>query len=271
MEIPAYIAPSYGITASPSILDFGNMTEGYQAAPAAQTVTITNTGNQTVTVNLPASTNYTITAGTGFTNGAATLSPNGTAVFTVQPKTGLSAGNHSETLTISGSNGASASAALSFAVDTKLYLVTVNGSYAQTTGAGSYAEGTTVTIHAGTRSGYTFNGWTSSDGVTFANADSTQTTFTMPDQAVTVTANWTKKSRGGGGGGGETSYDYFTISATAGAGGSISPSGNISVREGRDKTFTITPDGGYPCAGCGDLLSAGRKPGSDRRQPLYRC
>ena len=249
-------AKTYGISVSPSALDFGSMTEGYQAAPAAQTVTITNTGNQTVTVNLPASTNYTVTAGTGFTGGTATLSPNGTATFTVQPKTGLAVGNYGETLTISGSNGASASAALSFAVDTKLYLVTVNGSYAQATGAGSYAEGATVTIHAGTRSDYTFNGWTSSDGVTFANAGSTQTTFTMPDKAVTVTANWTKKSSGGGGGG--SSYDYFTISASAGTGGSISPSGNISVREGLDKTFTISPAGGYVISDvCVDGVSVG--------------
>ena len=74
--------------------------------------------------------------------------------------------------------------------DITLYTVTVNGSYAQTTGAGSYAEGATVAIDAGTRSGYTFDGWTSADGVTFANAGSAQTTFTMPEKAVTVTANW---------------------------------------------------------------------------------
>ena len=44
-------------------------------------------------------------------------------------------------------------------------------------------------------------------------------------------------------------YDsYYTIEATAGAGGSISPSGNISVREGADQTFTITPDKGYAVA-----------------------
>ena len=49
-----------------------------------------------------------------------------------------------------------------------------------------------------------------------------------------------KSSSGGGW------YDsYYTIKATAGAGGSISPSGNVSVREGRDQTFTITPDKGY--------------------------
>ena len=243
ITIPAYIAPSYGISASPAALNFGSKTVDYTEAPAAQTVTLTNTGNQNVTVDLPTSTNYIITAGEGFTNDTATLAPNGTAAFTVQPKTGLGAGDYSETLTISGSNNTSASVALSFEVDVKLYSVTVNGSYAQTTGAGSYAEGATVAIDAGTRSGYTFDGWTSSDGVTFANAGSAQTTFTMSDKAVTVTANWTKKSTGGGGGG--TSYDYYTITASAGTGGLISPSGSVSVREGRNQTYTITPDDGY--------------------------
>ena len=46
-------------------------------------------------------------------------------------------------------------------------------------------------------------------------------------------------------GGGSSGYSYYTIKATAGTGGSISPSGNVSVREGRDQTFTITPDKGY--------------------------
>ena len=46
-------------------------------------------------------------------------------------------------------------------------------------------------------------------------------------------------------GGDSSGYSYYTIEATAGAGGSISPSGSVSVREGRDQTFTITPDKGY--------------------------
>ena len=50
---------------------------------------------------------------------------------------------------------------------------------------------------------------------------------------------------GSTGGNGGSGYSYYTIKATAGAGGSISPSGNVSVREGRDQTFTITPDKGY--------------------------
>ena len=38
---------------------------------------------------------------------------------------------------------------------------------------------------------------------------------------------------------------FYTFKAVAGAGGSISPTGNVSVREGADQTFTITPDKGY--------------------------
>ena len=43
-------------------------------------------------------------------------------------------------------------------------------------------------------------------------------------------------------------YTYYTIKATAGTNGSIAPSGWTSVRDGRDQTFTITPDKGYAVA-----------------------
>ena len=91
--------------------------------------------------------------------------------------------------------------------------------------------GTAITAPADpTKSGYTFAGWTP------------EIPATMPAENLTVTAHW--RYNGGGG----SSYSYYTIKATAGAGGSISPSGNVSVREGRDQTFTITPDKGYAVA-----------------------
>ncbi|GEM_PF-6752038 len=70
------------------------------------------------------------------------------------------------------------------------YNVTINNDAAGASGDGSYAEGAVVNINAGTKSGYSFNGWTSSDGIAFADASSTTTTFTMPANAVTITANW---------------------------------------------------------------------------------
>jgi hypothetical protein len=41
----------------------------------------------------------------------------------------------------------------------------------------------------------------------------------------------------------------FTISATAGSGGSISPSGSIVVNQGSNQTFTFTPNTGYRISG----------------------
>ena len=71
--------------------------------------------------------------------------------------------------------------------------VTVSGGGTGATGGGSgYAAGNTVVLNAGTRSGFTFTGWTvSGTGVTLANANSPTTTFAMPAGNVTATANWT--------------------------------------------------------------------------------
>jgi len=73
------------------------------------------------------------------------------------------------------------------------YAVIVNDSYAGAgnTGEGQYAENDSVTIRAGTRTGHTFSGWTVNlGGITLANFSSATTTFTMPDNNVIVTANW---------------------------------------------------------------------------------
>jgi uncharacterized repeat protein (TIGR02543 family) len=68
------------------------------------------------------------------------------------------------------------------------YAVTVNNG----TGGGSFAQGATINITAGTPpTGQQFKNWTTtSAGVTFANANSASTSFTMPANAVTVTANF---------------------------------------------------------------------------------
>lgn len=94
---------TYTVSVNPTSLEFDTICPG-DTKPAAKTVTITNTGNQTVEVSLPAATGYTITGDKGFTNGIASIEPEGTATFTVQPND-LTAGNHSETLTISWNNG----------------------------------------------------------------------------------------------------------------------------------------------------------------------
>ena len=93
-------------------------------------------------------------------------------------------------------------------------------------------------LPSASRSGrYSFDGWyTEKSGGTKITKD------TVFHADTPVYAHWTYT------GGGSSSYSYYTIKATAGTGGSISPSGNVSVREGRDQTFTITPDKGYAVA-----------------------
>ena len=112
--------------------------------------------------------------------------------------------------------------------------------------AGGTAEGNpdtytveteTFTLKNPTRPGYIFSGW-SGTGLTGEN----NLTVTIEKGSTgnrSYTAHWRYN------GGGSSGYSYYTIKATAGTGGSISPSGNVSVREGRDQTFTITPDKGY--------------------------
>ena len=85
---------------------------------------------------------------------------------------------------------------------------------------------------------YSFDGW-----YTEKNGGTKITTDTVFSANITVYAHWTYT-----GGGGSSGYSYYTIKATAGTGGSISPSGSISVREGRDQAFTIIPDKGYAVA-----------------------
>lgn len=106
---------TYIISATPATLNFGSVYPNY-TQPVAQTVTIENTGNQPVTVTLPTSTNYIITAGTGFTNGSSSINPNGTATFTVQPKAGLAVGTYSENITVSGAGGATVTITANFTV-----------------------------------------------------------------------------------------------------------------------------------------------------------
>jgi len=51
--------------------------------------------------------------------------------------------------------------------------------------------GAIIPLNAGTRIGYSFNGWTTDTGTgVFVDATSVQTDFTMPNQSVIVTANW---------------------------------------------------------------------------------
>lgn len=104
---------NYAITAAPSVIDFGTVKTDY-AQPAPKTVTITNTGNETVDLSgevLQENSNYTVSK-----LSESRIAPRRTAEITVQPKDGLAAGEYNETLTISGDKGTPASVELKFNV-----------------------------------------------------------------------------------------------------------------------------------------------------------
>ena len=105
--------PNYAITAASSVIDFGTVKTGY-AQPVPKTVTITNTGNETVELTdvlLQENSNYIVSGPS-----ESRIAPRRTAEITVQPKDGLAVGKYDETLTISGSDGAKATVTLTFSV-----------------------------------------------------------------------------------------------------------------------------------------------------------
>lgn len=87
---------------------------------------------------------------------------------------------------------------------------------------------------------YSFDGW-----YTAASGGTMITTDTEFDKNTTVYAHWTYTGSSGGSSSGRT---YHTIKASSDSNGSISPSERVSVRHGRDQSFTITPDKGYEIA-----------------------
>ena len=105
------------------------------------------------------------------------------------------------------------------------------------------------------RSGsYRFDGW-----YTERNGGELIATSTVFAANTIVYAHWTYT--GGSGGSGGYVPGYYIIRATAGAGGSITPSGDVSVRAGANQTFTITPNRGYAVS---DVKIDGRSIGAVR-------
>ena len=125
------------------------------------------------------------------------------------------------------------------------YAVTVNGSYdAQNSGAGSYAAGSVVAVSAGSRSGYTFNGWTSGSNVVFDDPNAEETIFTMPDGSVTVTANWSRDGGSPSSGRDDSDPRYAVGIPDKTENGSVSVSPK-NASQGDRVTVTVKPDAGY--------------------------
>ncbi|MEG1976946.1 MAG: InlB B-repeat-containing protein, partial [Citrobacter sp.] len=117
---------------------------------------------------------------------------------------------------------------------TEKYTVTfdANGGSVTPASAKTNAENKLDTLPTPTRSGsYSFDGW-----YTSAAGGTEVTTATVFTSDSTIYAHWTN--------GGSPTIDY-TITATADAGGTISPAGKVTVGMGESKSFTITANPDY--------------------------
>ena len=185
---------TYSITASPSTLNFGSITEG-EERPAAQTVTVKNNGNQTVTLNPPTAENFEIGK-----LSAKELKPDESATFTIQPKDKLPRGSYSEQIAISNTNGEKATITATFTVKEPPY--TGKYSYEVFTSVGDngtisvdrYAtEGDKVTIDVTPDQAYKLDDLSVTAGgkeVTLTAGGDGTFSFTMPSADVRITATF---------------------------------------------------------------------------------
>lgn len=101
-------------------------------------------------------------------------------------------------------------------------------------------------------------------GYTISGSNSKTVTAKAGD-TYTITFTYTKNntsgggSSGGGGGGSSSTVSSYTIKASAGNGGIISPSGNVSVKRGEDQSFHINPINGYRIS---DVIVDGKSVGA---------
>ena len=198
LEFKVSEAPTIELTANRQYMAFLGSMEGYSNSGMAQFITISNTGTERITglaVSLD-SAYFEITGGTSSTY----IDSGESMLIYARPVNGLKARStpYTGTLTVSYENGNKLDISLSFAVSAAsaapantLYINAGTGGWIVQGSSGQYAAGTTVSVRAEADNGYTFAGWTSSNGGQFANANSMSTTFTMPGNGATITANFT--------------------------------------------------------------------------------
>lgn len=94
-------------------------------------------------------------------------------------------------------------------------------------GGGTFASGLNCTVLAEANEGYKFINWTEDGVIVYTNESYT---FTV-DRSRSLVANFEE-------------LPIFTITAMAGANGSITPQGDVQVPQGSEITFAITPSFG---------------------------
>jgi uncharacterized repeat protein (TIGR02543 family) len=174
-----------------------------------------------------ANTVVTLTATTGFQDGLELLSTNVFAGWS-----GACTGTNA-TCTVTMDTAKTVTATFTQGITPTLTTTTTGIGSGTVSGAGNYAAGAMVTLTATPNTGSTFVGWSPSPCAT---------NFAMPADNLACTATFT--------------LNNYTVMATAGSGGSITPTSR-TVNHGATTTFTVTPNSGYRAAvtGCSGTLS----------------
>ncbi|MDO5111191.1 MAG: hypothetical protein Q4E65_02685 [Clostridia bacterium] len=224
--------PTYIISLSPTNKDFGTKSQGYLTRPAKETVTVKNDGNSAVTLNSPtASTGYEVTTPDNWSD---PLAPNATRDFSVQPELGLGAGTYAGAITVSTTQGGSATFSPTFVVNGGLS-VNVTGDPGLSILAGQSTE---LTANATGGTGEYTYAWSgggltnTTQKVTVSPTATTTYTLKVTDQGdssktataiVTVTpappTTYTVTVINGTGGGAYTAGESVSITADAPAAG----------------------------------------------------
>ena len=223
----------------------GNGTVSYSVSAntaSSSRTTATSVAGQIFTVTQAGVQTYTLTASAG---AGGTISPAGTTsvssgsgqIYTITPGNGYTIGG----VTVDGSPvgavgsytftnvTANHTIAASFSQITYTLTVTKSGTgtgtVANSPSGTSFSAGTSVTLTAAPGANSTFAGWSGA----CAGTQSSCTVTLNNDVSV----------------GAAFALNSYTISASAGAGGTISPVGTTSVSSGSGQIYTITPGNGY--------------------------
>ena len=139
---------TYSISLAPATVTFATAEEGY-TAPAAQMLTITNTGDTatgalTATLSGGANSKFTLSK----SSFASLAEKNDTTTFTVVPKTGLAAGTYTENITVKGDNVVPVNVTVSFTVTSGPYGAQIDDVKYETLAAAVAAvqEGETIVL-----------------------------------------------------------------------------------------------------------------------------
>jgi hypothetical protein len=233
------ITPNSGYTV-------GGVTVDGASVGAVTSYTFSNvTGNHTVAASFTAQTEtITASAGTGGTispTGSVSVNYGASQTFTIAPASGYQVSG----VTVDGASVGAVTSytfsnvtgnhtiAASFSAVTYTLTVTKTGtgtgSVATNPSGTTFTSGTSVTLTATASAGSSFAGWSG------ACSGTSQTCTVTMNGNTSVGAAFTVQNE--------------TITASAGTGGTISPTGSVSVNYGASQTFSIAPASGYTIAG----------------------